>query len=145
MRRKETKEQISRRMALIRGKWTLPERQAHGYLKAIHARHRMHPSMPAKELGHPDIAISGTRTVILAHGCFWHLCPACGRDLSRMKEFWRDKVTRNAARDERQLAALRASGWDPVVVWEHDFRNGRYKEILREAVASAKRDEAGRC
>lgn len=125
-------------MALIRGKWTLPERQAHGFLKSIHARHRMHPTMPSKDMGHPDVALSGTRTVLFAHGCFWHDCPACARDKARMKPFWRDKVTRNAARDGRQLAALRSAVWNPVVIWEHDFRSGAYKGLLRLAVDGAR-------
>lgn len=129
--RKETKEQISRRMSLIRSKWTKPERMLHGMLKSLHVRHKMHPKMHPKELGHPDALLSGTKVVLFAHGCFWHDCPECKRDKARMTEFWRNKIERNAARDARQLAALVEKGWEPVVIWEHDFDNGRYRKVVR--------------
>jgi G:T-mismatch repair DNA endonuclease (very short patch repair protein) len=32
--------------------------------------------------------------------------------------FWIPKLESNAARDERDIAALEADGWDVLVVWE---------------------------
>lgn len=138
---KQTKAQISRRMSKVKSKGTLPEKQAHAYLKEIGAKHKMHPEMENhKEHGHPDIWLTGTRTFILVNGCFWHGCPVCSpKDDSSLSPFWLEKREKNQVRDARQIAAMNRDGWDVLVVWEHDFRNGNYKDILSKAVANAKK------
>ena len=139
MRKKETKAQISHRMSLIRSKWTKPERMMHGLLKSMHVRHEMHPEMGDRELGHPDAILTGTKVVLFAHGCFFHRCKKCGRDESRMQQFWIDKRARNEARDARQMVALKREGWKPVTIWEHDFKNGKFKDALLRSVEESRR------
>ena len=140
-RRKETKVQISRRMSKVKSKGTLPEKQAHAYLKEIGAKHKMQPEMENhKEHGHPDIWITGTKTFILVNGCFWHGCPECSpKDDSSLSAFWLEKREKNHARDARQISAMKRDGFDVLVIWEHDFRNGNYKGILSEAVLEARK------
>jgi len=59
------------------------------------------------------------------HGCFWHRhkdCKYAYTPKSRV-EFWKTKFKENAARDKRDQAALRAAGWNVVVVWECELRD----------------------
>jgi DNA mismatch endonuclease (patch repair protein) len=66
------------------------------------------------------------------HGCFWHRHddPACR--LARLPksrlEFWQTKLSTNADRDARHLAALRQSGWKALVVWECELRHSEQLE-----------------
>lgn len=59
------------------------------------------------------------RTVLFAHGCFWHghQCHLFKWPKSRA-EFWRKKITRNVELDEQAFEALRAMGWRVGIVWE---------------------------
>ncbi len=106
-------------MALIRGKDTRPEIIVRRLVHALGYRFRLHRrDLP----GAPDIVFPGKRKVIFVHGCFWHRHddPSCWR--SRLpktrQEFWTPKLSGNAARDARDIALLRAAGWQVLVVWE---------------------------
>jgi len=106
----------SRMMAGIRGKNTRPELQLRSALHRAGFRFRVH----AKELpGRPDIVFPKRQAVLFVHGCFWHghNCHLY-RLPSTRPEFWRAKVERNRAVDDRSLAALRVQGWRVAVVWE---------------------------
>ena len=125
----------------MKSKGTLPEKQAHTYLKELGVKHKMQPEMENhKEHGHPDILLTGTKTIIQIHGCFWHGCPKCSpKSDSSLSQFWLEKREKNQVRDARQIEAMKRDGWDVLVVWEHDFRNGNYKAILSKAVAEARK------
>lgn len=102
-------------MAGIRGKNTKPEMMIRRGLHARGFRYRLHCKLPGK----PDICLPKYRAVIFVHGCFWH-----GHDCHLFKwpstrpEFWREKIDRNRAVDERAFAALRAAGWRVGTIWE---------------------------
>ena len=73
----------------------------------------------AKAPGKPDIAFVGRKVAVFIHGCFWHGCLHCQpRRPKRNKRFWEDKLDRNAARDKRNVRALRSAGWRVITVWE---------------------------
>jgi len=75
--------------------------------------------------GKPDIVLTGYRTVIFVHGCFWHN-HACARGSRRPKSnvaFWATKLDRNVQRDRRVARELRRLGWCVVVVWECQTRD----------------------
>jgi DNA mismatch endonuclease (patch repair protein) len=109
----------SRQMALVKGKNTKPEIIARRFVHSLGYRFRLHRrDLP----GVPDLVFPGRRKVIFVHGCFWHQHddPACWRSRvpKTRQEFWRPKLEGNVARDRRNLAALKALGWDALVLWE---------------------------
>jgi hypothetical protein len=78
-----------------------------------------------------DVALPDRRTVILAHGCFWHGCPRHYRVPKSKVAFWKKKIETNRARDRRQLAALRKAGWSVLVIWEHDLKRDPEGAVMR--------------
>lgn len=108
-------------MSRIRGKDTRPELLIRRGLHALGFRYRLHRTdLP----GTPDIILPKHRAVVFVHGCFWHGhegCPAFRLPGSR-PEFWKSKIERNAARDERDRKALLAMDWRVMTVWECALR-----------------------
>ena len=87
--------------------------------KGLHAygfRFRLHDR---KLPGCPDIVLKSRRAVLFAHGCFWHRhdCALFKWPRSRA-DFWRQKLNRNRANDERADQRLVQSGWRVGIVWE---------------------------
>lgn len=66
-------------------------------------------------------------------GCFWHACDEHGTQPRANGEWWRLKLSRNVERDSETEAALRSSGWEVVVVWEHEDVEAA-AERVRDAV-----------
>lgn len=107
----------SRMMAGIREKDTLPELTVRRFLHARGYRFRLH----RKDLpGSPDLILNKHRLVIFVHGCFWHRHPGCfyATSPASRSDFWQNKLTRNAQRDEEQRLLLAGLGWRVLVVWE---------------------------
>jgi DNA mismatch endonuclease (patch repair protein) len=118
----------SRMMAGIRGKDTQPELALRRALFARGYRYRLHDrSLP----GRPDLVFSKWDAVIFVHGCFWHRHKGCrfATKPATRPEFWEAKFAGNVERDNRQMAALRASGWRVRVVWECDVRRDLGAEV----------------
>lgn len=106
----------SRNMAAIKGKDTKPEMLVRRALHRAGFRYRLH----VRELpGRPDIVLPKYRIVIFVHGCFWHRhrCSAFVWPKTRAA-FWREKIEGNVKRDRKVRAALRASGWTSIVLWQ---------------------------
>ncbi len=70
--------------------------------------------------GRPDIAFTRARIAIFVDGCFWHKCPTHGSAPKNNGPWWSAKLDGNVARDRRKDEQLRAMGWLPVHVWEHE-------------------------
>lgn len=111
-----TREQRSRNMSAVRAKNTKPEMYVRSVLHGAGFRYSLHRSdLPGK----PDIVFPKHRLAIFVNGCFWH-----GHNCSKGKrpktnsEFWRKKLDGNIDRDAKNYAALEASGWDVIVIWE---------------------------
>lgn len=95
---------------------TGPELKVRRFLHARGYRFRVdHGGLP----GRPDVALPRHRLAIFVHGCYWHRhdCGRAGQPKTN-SAFWQAKFDRNAARHERNAAALRQLGWTVVVVWE---------------------------
>ncbi len=85
-------------------------------------RYRLH----AAELpGKPDIVVRRARIAVFVDGDFWH-----GRNWATRKkkllsgrnaEYWTTKIEYNMARDRSATAALEASGWTVIRLWEGDI------------------------
>ena len=106
----------SRNMAAIKGKNTRPEVFLRKQLFARGYRYRLNDK---KLPGKPDLVLKKYNAVILVHGCFWHLhgCHMFKWPSTR-SEWWKEKLESNKSRDEKQLQALKTSGWRVLVVWE---------------------------
>jgi len=114
-----SKEVRSRMMAKVRNKNTAPEIAVRRKLHAAGLRFRLH----RKDLpGKPDIVLPRYKLAVFVHGCLWHGhdCPR-GKMPSSNPEFWSAKIGRNIARDKAAQAALAASGWVSVTIWQCDL------------------------
>jgi DNA mismatch endonuclease (patch repair protein) len=120
-------------MAAIRGADTRPELIVRKALHARGFRYRLH----AKDIpGKPDIVLPKYGAAIFVHGCFWHGhdCPLFKWPKTR-KEFWREKIGRNKARDIAVRRELGAGGWRLAVVWECALK-GRGRLALPHVIDS---------
>jgi DNA mismatch endonuclease, patch repair protein len=114
----------SENMRRIRSKGMKPERVVGSALHRLGYRFRLH----AKELpGKPDIVRRPYKQAIFVHGCFWHQHPKTGcldgRAPKSNTGYWLPKLARNVERDKQAIAALRASGWKVLVVWECEIKS----------------------
>jgi len=111
----------SRTMQAVKSKNTAPELFVRRLLHARGYRYRLHRSdLP----GCPDLVFCRRQKVIFVHGCFWHghTCARGGRLPKTNADYWKQKIGRNRARDQRNLSALQASGWAVLVIWECELQ-----------------------
>lgn len=116
-----TKEKRSEVMRAVKGKNTKPEVTLRKALFALGYRYRLN----VKELpGKPDLVFPKYGTVIFVHGCFWHghRCKRGRRAPKSNAEYWREKISRNKARDKKNAAALKKLGWRVITVWECELK-----------------------
>jgi DNA mismatch endonuclease (patch repair protein) len=75
--------------------------------------------------GRPDVVFGRAKLAVFVHGCYWHQCPHCRRNLTPKKNaaFWQAKFAANQARDARTQAALEALGYRVHVVWECQLKD----------------------
>jgi DNA mismatch endonuclease Vsr len=103
-------------MSRIRSKDTRPEMVVRSILHRLGYRFRIH----ARDLpGKPDIVFRRRMKAIQIHGCFWHRhtgCQDCSIPGTR-QEYWLPKFEATIARDEKNMAALVALGWNVLVIW----------------------------
>lgn len=125
----------SAQMSLVRGMNTKPEVRVRRFLHAAGLRFRLHgKGLPGK----PDIVFPSRRLVVFVHGCFWHRHsdPAC--KLARLPksrlEFWQPKLDGNRERDERNRESLAERGWQALVVWECQSKDGARLSELAEQI-----------
>ena len=107
-------------MSGIRGQNTKPEILVRSLLHRQGFRFRLHVrDLPGK----PDIVLPRYHAVIFVHGCFWHGhdCPLFRLPGTR-EDFWREKIGRNRANDQKSLEALLREGWRVGIVWECAIR-----------------------
>lgn len=120
----------SRMMAGIRSKDTKPEMTVRRFLHAKGFRYRLHTrDLP----GSPDLVLPKYRVAIFVHGCFWHRHLGCRYTTTPASniEKWNEKFRANTERDMRKEAALEASGWRVIVVWECELRRTAQERLER--------------
>lgn len=121
-------------MARIRGKDTGPELRVRKVAHALGLRFRLH----RRDLeGTPDLVFPRYRIAVFVNGCFWHRHEGCGKAYTPKSRlpFWKKKFAENVERDARKHAALAASGWRPVVIWECETMNvDRLAAIIDERI-----------
>ena len=78
-----------------------------------------------------DLVFRQRKVCVFIDGCFWHLCPRHAALPRRNRDWWREKLASNVARDRRQTRVLRKRGWAVLRVWEHDCRHRLHVAIAR--------------
>ena len=114
----------SKNMSAIKSKNTKPEITIRNQLFAKGYRYKIHDNfLPGK----PDIILPKYKTVIFINGCFWHMhnCEMFVFPKSRIA-FWKEKLSNNKARDDKNIENLLELGWKVIVVWECCIK-GKYK------------------
>lgn len=115
-------------MARIKSRDTRPEMVVRRYLFAHGYRYRKNvKGLP----GTPDIVMRKYGIVIFIHGCFWH-GHTDGHLPKSNHEFWKSKIERNKARDERDKHQLQAMGWRVMTIWECQLKPAVREQTLRE-------------
>jgi DNA mismatch endonuclease (patch repair protein) len=101
--------------------------------RALHARGFRYRLDVRTLPGRPDVVLPRWNAIILVHGCFWHShdCGLCRIPATR-PDFWREKLDRNASRDQHNVAMLLEGGWRVATVWECALR-GRGQAAVEEA------------
>ena len=123
-----SRKERSKRMSLIKSKWTRPERLVHNYLKGYKIKHIMH----SKINGSADIIIPSKKIAIFIHGCFWHGCKTCYQKPVNNRKFWVNKIKKNIQRDERNVRLSKKNGWKVKIVWECEIPRRDPEESLRK-------------
>jgi DNA mismatch endonuclease (patch repair protein) len=96
--------------------------------------------------GCPDLVFGRERLVIFVHGCYWHRCPHCSRNLNpkTRADYWSAKFDRNVERDAEATAELEALGYRVEVVWECEVAKGLAGVVERILGLRRAKSEAGR-
>jgi DNA mismatch endonuclease (patch repair protein) len=117
-------------MRAIRSKDMRPELAVRSLVHRLGYRFRLH----RKDLpGKPDLVFVSRRKAIFVHGCFWHSHDGC--KVAHVPKsnvgYWGPKLERNQSRDSQNAEALRAEGWEAMVIWECETRD---EDNLRKSV-----------
>jgi DNA mismatch endonuclease, patch repair protein len=100
---------------------TAPEIAIRKLLHAAGLRYRVDVAPLPGLRRRADVAFGTARVALFVDGCFWHGCPEHGsRRTTANTDYWSAKVERNQARDRDTDERLRAAGWLPLRVWEHE-------------------------
>jgi DNA mismatch endonuclease (patch repair protein) len=79
----------------------------------------------------PDFVFRQARLALFVDGCFWHGCPKHGTQPKGNRAFWKNKFSRNKARDILVTKTLRRSGWRVLRIWEHELARKNELRLLR--------------
>lgn len=96
------------------------ERRVRSELHRRGLRFRKHLAPLAGVRCRPDIVFSRQRLAIFIDGCFWHQCPEHGSLPRANRQWWKDKLEANVARDQRNNASFAAAGWTVMRFWTHE-------------------------
>lgn len=107
-------------MSAVKNKNTSPEMRVRRLLYANGYRYRLH-SKHVK--GKPDIVIKKYNALIFIHGCFWHYHGCRKTNIPQdNRNFWKEKLEKNKARDRRVVDELMQNGWRILIIWECALR-----------------------
>lgn len=135
-----TPEQRSYNMSQIRGKNTKPEEIVRKYLFSQGFRYRKNdPRLPGK----PDIVLPKYKTVVFVNGCFWHGHEGCRYFVwpKNNAEFWKNKISGNICRDQKNYNLLAELGWKVIIVWECELKKAVFETTMSQLIGQIKREE----
>lgn len=84
-----------------------------------------------KVLGKPDFIFPKLKLAVFLDGCFWHSCPKHGTQPKAIVRFWKNKFSRNQARNRLVTRTLRAAKWRVLRIWEHELVRKNEIRLLR--------------
>lgn len=118
-------------MSRVKSKDTRLELRVRSALHSRGLRFRKHVSdLPGK----PDVVFARARVAVFIDGDFWH-----GYKFDswqhKMSKLWREKISRNRARDIKYREELRKMGWNVLRVWQHEVETDLDSTIARIVVA----------
>jgi DNA mismatch endonuclease (patch repair protein) len=89
--------------------------------------------------GSPDAVFPKEKVAVFIDGDFWHgyRFPAWEH---KLKDFWKQKISENRRRDQKNFRKLRRMGWRVVRVWQHEIKRNPESCIIKiiEAVEQAR-------
>lgn len=107
-------------MARTGRKDTKPEVELRRALHARGLRFRIDRAVLPDRRRRADIVFGPAKVAVFVDGCFWHGCPDHATWPKANDAYWREKIETNRQRDRDTDERLRAIGWEPVRVWEHE-------------------------
>jgi DNA mismatch endonuclease, patch repair protein len=99
---------------------TAPELLLRSALHRRGLRYRLHVPVPGLPRRSIDIALTRARIAVFVDGCFWHGCADHFHLPVHNRAWWTWKLTSIQFRDAQTVDHLRAVGWLPLRVWEHE-------------------------
>jgi DNA mismatch endonuclease (patch repair protein) len=108
-------------MSKVRSEDTEPEMKVRSALHRAGFRYKLHDEdLPGK----PDLVFPKYDAVVRVHGCFWHRhqCEKGQQIPKTRREFWKQKLERNAERDGENKEQLEKMGWRVFTVWECELQ-----------------------
>lgn len=118
-------------MSRIRSKNTKPELLV---FRALRRRGIYFQKHYRRAPGSPDVAWPMRRVAVFIDGNFWHGYKYPQWKHKLPSDFWRRKIERNRARDQRNFRRLRRDGWTVIRIWEHQLK--RDPEACIERIVS---------
>lgn len=123
-----SKKKRSEIMSAVRSKDTKMEIAFRRMLWQKGFRYRKNSS---KYFGKPDIVLKKYKTVIFLDSCFWHGCKKHCRIPAAHKNYWTQKIARNATRDREVSRHFKKQNWKVIRIWEHEISKNLNKALKR--------------
>lgn len=126
---------VSRQMSAQRSRNTDCELALRRSLHARGLRYRVHQQPIPGLRREADIVFGSKQIAVFVDGCFWHGCPEHGSVPTSNRAWWTEKLRRNRRRDIQTDEILRAEGWEPIRIWEHEnptFAAARIASLLAQ-------------
>ena len=134
-------EAVSRVMRGNRRSDTKLELRVRSELHRRGLRFRKQPLITAGDVRvRADLAFPRQGLAVFLDGCFWHRCPEHGNSPRANSSYWSTKLDHNVERDRKVIAALDATGWTVLRIWEHVPANvaaDQVQSTLAECKAAA--------
>lgn len=122
--------EVSAQMSRHPRRDTGPELELRRLLYAAGLRYRVQYPVPGFRRRTIDVAFTRSRVAVFIDGCFWHGCAEHRGVPASNHEWWRQKLTKNAARDAETDDHLRRHGWRVIRLWEHEVANDAFDRVL---------------
>ena len=91
-----------------------------------------------KELpGKPDIVFTKTKIVVFIDGDYWHGYRFHEWE-HKVSDFWKEKISKNIERDNKNHKMLRKIGWKVIRLWQHDLKQD-LKSCINEIISAVQK------
>lgn len=112
---------VSERMSRAPRRDTGPEMLIRREAHRRGLRYRVDAAVPGLPRRRADMVFAGRKVAVFVDGCFWHSCPEHTSIPRANRDWWVEKLRRNAERDRETDAHLLTLGWTVLRFWEHEL------------------------